>query len=508
MDFVTVVLVLLVYYIRPQDWVAGLIGVGIVTPIMAVAIFAMVSRAKEEGRKLQLFLTPLDWWVLALYIFIGVTHPYPYGAFKDSLPLFAFYFVTVQALRSVERLRKYLIYWLIALTVLAMFGLLSKVGIDPTGAQALTASNKGRLALGTWMHNNPNSLAHSVVVIVPLAYFLFFWKGGVMKKTVAIILWVIAYECVYLTESKGAVLAGFATLVLAWVFGKSKIVQVLAITAALAGGGAAISVMPRMSEMGNLRADEGVQGRLLAWEQARTASRNHFTGQGWKTFRATIQWQKMWLNKATHSGYVQVGAELGPMGLALYVGLFWLGLRSLVLCKTKNQMEESCRRCLFALLVGFAISNWMIDRAYHTELFLFFAGISAFHRIMLFDKAKESAAGLKAGGAGLPEPLSNIVPWPPQPMPVLAMAGNAPGGSDYSGSMAMSGSGAVVDSDSDSDPNDGGTRGRAVGIWQISEEVLKTLPRWLVRPTLADIGLAALGAWLVFFLWDYILKNL
>lgn len=498
MDFVTVVLVLLVYYIRPQDWVSGLIGVGIVTPIMAVAIIAMVSRAKDEGRRLQLFLTPLDWGMLALYLYIGCTHPYPYGAFKDSLPLFAFYFVTVQALRSVERLRKYLVYWVVALSTLVLFGLLSKVGIDPTGAQAMTTVNKGRLALGTWMHNNPNSLAHSVVVLIPLAYFLFFWKNNIFKKMVAIGLWMITFECVYLTESKGAVLAGFATLVLAYIFGKSKVVQVLAITAALAGGGAAISLMPRMSEMSNLRADEGVQGRLLAWEQARTASRNSFTGQGWKNFKATIQWEKMWISKATHSGYVQVGAELGPFGLALYVGLFWLGLRSLILGKTKSLEEEACRRCLFALLVGFAISNWMIDRAYHTELFLFFAGISAFHRLMLLDKAMEQGSRLKmiAGGDQVSE--SQIVAWPPQPVPVMAMAGNVPG--DFSMSSSE---------EDRSSSHSGATAGSvADGNWFISRDVLRTLPNWLSRPTLVDIAVAGAAAWAVFYLWDYILKNL
>lgn len=481
MDFFTVVLVLLVYYIRPQDWVAGLIGVGIVTPIMAVAIFAMVAKAKDEGRRLQLFLTPLDWAMLVFYIYIASTHPYPYGAFKDALPLFAFYFVTVQALRTPERLKKYLLYWLVALTVLALFGLLSKMGIDPTGAQAMTESNKGRLALGTWMHNNPNALAHSVVIIVPMAYFLLFWKNGITKKLVAAGLWMIAYECVYLTESKGAVLAGFATLVLAYVFGKSKIVQVLAITAALAGGGAAISVMPRMHEMSNLRADEGVQGRLLAWEQARTASKNSFTGQGWKTFRATIQWQKMWLNKATHSGYVQVGAELGPLGLSLYIGLFWLALRSLIRCKTRTVTEEACRRCLFALLVGFAVSNWMIDRAYHTELFLFMAAISALHRLVVLRPKEEPADDtvLSPVSAGQMPVMSvpPLLPWGPRP--ALAMA---------AGGMLASPPAPVA----------------PVSVVTLP----KPPPKGLTRPTLLDCCAAAGGAWLVFYLWDYILKNL
>lgn len=492
MDFVFVVLILLIYYIRPQDWVSGLIGVGIVTPIMAMAIFAMVTKARQEGRRIQFLVTPLDWWMLVLYGYIVFNHPQPYDTFKGALPLFAFYFVTVQALSTSKRLNSYLKYWLVALTVLAMFGLLSTIGIDPTGAHVVTVMNKGRLALGTWMHNNPNALAHSVVVIVPLAYFLLFWKGSVSKRFLAVILWIVAFECVYLTESKGAVLAGFVTAVLAYVFGKSKIVQVLAITAAIAGGGAAISVMPRMSEMSNLRADEGVQGRLLAWEQARTASRESLTGQGWKTFRAVIRWEKMFISKATHSGYVQVGAELGPLGMGLYIGAFWLGLRSLFQCKTRNNREEACRRCLFALLIGFAISNWMIDRAYHTELFLFFAGISALHRLLLLNRGEEPAEQ-PAGGMLVNGPMEPVMlPWSTAPQPMLAMAGGG------SGTLIAAGAG----------PRGVSSAGTVSSSWAIPDLTVSSKSKLRARPTLVDVAIAAAGAWSVFYLWDYILKNL
>lgn len=487
MDFFSVVLILLVYYIRPQDWVPGLIGVGIVTPIMGVAIISMITAAKREGRKIRLFLSPLDWTMLTYYLYIVTTHPDPSGALKDALPLFAFYLVTVQALNTTGRLIKYLKYWLLALLALAIFGLGSKMGFDPTGAIAMTDANKGRLALGTWMHNNPNALGHSVIMVLPLAYLLYFWKRGFQHKLLAIGLWFLAFECVWQTESKGAVLAGFGALVLAYVFGKPKIVQILVLVAALAGGGAAISVMPRMSEMGSLRSDEGVQGRLLAWEQARTASRTNWTGSGWKTFTATIRWEKLWLKKATHSGYVQLGAELGPVGMTIYVGLFWLGLRSLIRAGVLEGDPERCRRCLFALLIGFAISNWMIDRAYHTEFFLFMAGISAFHRLHVLHRLEMEVAG--AGEVTETERTPAFQPdWNWAGRPALAMAG------------PPSFAGEVMHKSSPAAPlvsEGAGPRVRVAGP-----------PRSAYKPSLLDFLVAAAGAWVVFYLWDYILKNL
>jgi hypothetical protein len=360
MDYSAVVLALLLYFIRPQDWVPGLIGVGIVTPVLLVAIYAMYSRTRNGTKPLRLIRTPQDWAILIYYAYIVLTSPDQMGTFKGAFSLFAFYFTTTIALDTTEKLKRYLNWWLFALVVVAFFGVASLYGFDPTGAVSMTQSQKGRLALGTWMHNNPNALGHSVVLILPLAYLMLFWKSGMGSRVKAICFCLLAFECVWQTQSKGAVLSGFVMLVLAYVFGKSKVFQILVLTVALAGGGAAISVMPRMEEMGSLRNDEGVQGRLLAWDQARTIKNNNLTGVGWKTFKARIRWEKLTITKATHSGYVQVGAELGPVGMTLYAGILWLGFRTLMRCGQLDLEAERCRRCIFALLVGFVISNWMI----------------------------------------------------------------------------------------------------------------------------------------------------
>jgi hypothetical protein len=246
MDFFAVVLVLLIYFIRPQDWVPGLIGVGIVNPVMMLAMVTMVVRARNLGRPLKFLATPQDWAMLAYYAFIVWTSPDPSGALKGAFPLFAFYFVTVQALDSPARLRAYMKYWMIALVVIAAFGVGSLFGWDFTGAAAMTAANKGRLAIGTWMHNNPNALGHSVILVIPMAYFLLFWRSSMTNRLIAALLALLAFECVMRTESKGAFLAGFIVIVLTYAFGRSKIFQILLVTAAVAGSGAVLSIMPRM----------------------------------------------------------------------------------------------------------------------------------------------------------------------------------------------------------------------------------------------------------------------
>jgi hypothetical protein len=188
----------------------------------------------------------------------------------------------------------------------------------------------------------------------------------------------------------------------------------------------------------------------------------------------------MTLPKATHSGYVQVGAELGPVGLTVYVGLFWLGLRSLLRPGRLEGDEERCRRVLFALLVGFALSNWMIDRAYHMELFLFMAGISAFHRLQVSKSSNVDAAEPVHVPVGMATSLSRL--WRPQP--VLAFSGSPSLGWMVPHPPGLGG---------------GTTASRhAVSITQTSSS----------RPSLLDVALACAGAYAVFGIWDYILKNL
>ncbi|MEQ1749539.1 MAG: O-antigen ligase family protein [Prosthecobacter sp.] len=458
MDFKAVVLVLLVYFIRPQDWIPALNGVGIVTPIMLVAIGTMYQRSRTLGYKLEFFRTPHDWGMLAYYAYVVYTSPDPTGTFKDAFPLFAFYFVTVQALSTTSRLHTYLKAWMWAVFTLGAFGLLSLIGWDFTGAIPMTQSMQGRLALGTWMHNNPNSLGHTLITAIPLAYFLYYWKKNMGAKIFAVGIATSCFSAIYETQSKGAVVAGFVSVVMSYSFGKSKFVQILLLSAALAGGGAAISLMPRMESMGSLRSDEGIQGRLLAWDQAKISVQNHFTGEGWKSFHAIIKWEKTWISKATHSSYVKIGADLGYPGMFIYIGILWLGVRTLLRAKPEDDELNRCRQCLFTLIISYIVSNWMIDRAYHTEYFLFMAAIGAFHRLALLNReVKENT-----------EELQEVLPWQLPTMPSWLPE---------------------------------------LRTESISAQNM-TFKASLIRPSAIDAVLALCGTWTVFYIWDYVLKNL
>ncbi len=383
MEFFFAVLFLLIYYIRPQDWVPGMAGFELVRPVVGLWLITLLIGKSRPSPLAGFARTPHDWIMMS---YLGYIVFFGGGTIMGVIPLLAFYILTVHSVNSWPRMLRYLTFWNGALVTIALIGVLSTVGFDLTGAQENFYTQLGRLAIGTWLHDNPNALAHSVVVAIPGCFLLYFWKGSMAKRFVIFpAMAAIVFYCAWMTQSKGGYLVGAPLVVLTFVIGKPKWLQLTAISAALIIGVSALSFLPRMSDMNNLRADEGVQGRLLAWEMAKTAEENHHTGVGWRQFIAMIPWQEgnrfLIVPKGTHSSYVQVGADLGRYGLFLYLAGIWCALHTLLAFKSSDTTQERCRRILLVFVIANLISGWMINRQYHTEYFLLIAAAAAMHRL-------------------------------------------------------------------------------------------------------------------------------
>jgi len=391
-----------------------------------------------------------------------------------------FYFLTTHALSSWERVLGYLRLWNKLLLVLASFGALQVLGIDLTNGKELTDYFVGRLALGTWLTNNPNALGHTVVVALPLSYLLFFWRGSATGRFVVFPLCVaLAGWCVWETGSKGAFIVGGVLTMLLFVVGRPRWMQLLVVAAALSVGFGALSFLPRMEKMGDLRSDHGVQGRLMAWEKAEMAMRLNPTGVGWRQFIALVDWQEgnYWHYadpKSTHSSYVQIGAELGQYGLAVWLLVLWTALRSTLFFKSANDDEERCRRAILLMVVAYMVSGWMINREYHTEYYLLVALAAALHRLNV---ARNAQATQKLDVESKEQDVA-----PHRSRPAIAGLQWAPQTDDP---------GLWLESVPEAPAADGTPTRR---VWNRIN--------WL------DISVAVAMTWAVIEIWNYVLKNL
>jgi hypothetical protein len=377
--------ILLFYFIRPQDWIPGLAGFNVVRPVIMIGVIGLMSRkrARKALPPLRLMRSPHEWLLLVYLLYILATSPDGTGVITELLALWLFFFITMHAMNSGKDLLSFFRWWLFALSTVVVMGLGVLYGFDFTQSKGVTESMGDRLCLNHWLLNNPNAMGHTLVTVLPLAYFTLFRNQSISKKALAVIISALTCICLWHTQSKGAFLVGGLMILMMLIVGRPLWVKAGVLVIAMGGGQAALSTLPRMSEMSSLREDEGVVGRLMAWEMARSVTRNTSTGEGWKKFAAVISWEGDAVDKATHSAYVRVGADLGIPGMLLYLSGICCALRTLLTHKGYDSGTIAARRVLLCLVTAYCASGWMIDRAYHTEYFLLLGAAGCFHGLSL-----------------------------------------------------------------------------------------------------------------------------
>ena len=417
MDFVATILFLILYFVRPQDWIPGLEGLNVIKPVMAVGFWGIITRDVRSPRW-RFMTTPHEWLMVAYLAYGCYSDPDWSGTFSAVLPVAGFYFLTSQALTDSERLDKFFRWWAGTVAFMCVVGVATDMGIDITKARELIDGQIGRLCLNTWLMDNPNALGHTAVTAFPLLYFTMIYRRGIASKLLSIPLFILCTLCVVATESKGAYLSGAVSITAALLVGRSRPVQIVLACLIFIAGSTITSMLPRMVDREAMRYDEGVMGRALAFEAGRTQYTIGVTG--WNRFMAEIQWEGETVDKSTHSSHVQIGADLGPVGLFMFVSILALAARSTLTLKTEDDNLERCRMLIFSLILGYYASGWMINRSYHTEFFLLAGAATAFHKL-----AQENIRRK----AGLPLDPEDVRPEseddgrPAEPLPVFSMGG-------------------------------------------------------------------------------------
>lgn len=430
MDYLAVRIAILLWLVRPQDWLSGFGGFQFMQYAMFLAIVGVYKRPQGFHFKL-LLQSPADWLVISYLAWIVYTTGDLFGTSRALIPFAAFYFCTALALSTIKKLSGFISCWVAGLGIAAIFALSTHYGFElAPGSADLTSSLGGRLALNTWIFNNPNGLGHGVVALIPLAYVWLIWRRSPGVQLLGLLVIMLAAQTVYLTESKGAYLCGAAALTVTWLFRKPKILQASILLVVLTAGITAIKLLPRMENLSTQ--EEGIAGRLVIWQMAYNAMHNTVKGEGWKQFEAWVDTEEYGLfKKATHGSYANVGADLGYAGLFLFVGIMYAGARTLYQ-STPDPDEDietvRCQRALLSLLSSFAASAWILDRAYHTDYFILAGAIAAFHRLMTL-RSSEEVEEMQTMSEEAPNTLlttAGAVSWMPSMLPQATLAGHSP----------------------------------------------------------------------------------
>ncbi len=406
MDFFAVIAFVVLYHVRPQEWIGPVSTVRPAMIAMLIGLYGTLTRDKGFSFS-HLFKTPHDWLMAFYLVWIVGSSSSPYETWKSCYSLFLYYFIIMLALSNIERMRKFMFWWAMMLVLVSGLAIASEYGFDPMYSYDVThGSMKGRLVLNTSIFNNPNALGHSIVPGIAMLYFLFWWNRFFAFKFIFTFASSICGYAAFLTISKGAYVAAFATWLISYMFRRPLIVKILIVVVALTGGMAALKSMPRMSELESPRAEGGIQGRILVFTWGFQTMERNFRGVGWGKFDIAFSHAYGFL-KSPHSSFVAVGTELGYTGLVLFVAILYCGFKTLMLAKTRDDEEERVRRLLFVLLVSYSVSSWMVGWASRASFFMMLAATAAFHRHLLGmnDSVPEAAPVLGSPAvAAKPEP--------------------------------------------------------------------------------------------------------
>ena len=412
MDLTAVILFLVMYYIRPQEWSGVFAHIHFVQLVMIMALASLLFR--ERSLKLgDLLKTPHDWMMLFFFGWVVLSSGTPWSMFWEVLPLAVFYIVIVQTLTTVPRMKVFVGWWTFLIVAIAALAIASEYGFDPLNGYDVTHGKmKGRLILNLWIFNNPNALGHNVVPCIPMLYFFAIWKRPLVMKEVGVALMIIPLWCIYLTMSKGAFLVGALIIVATLIYGRPKAAQLGILIVAVALGGTLLYKLPRMNELEKSKTDQAIQGRVAAFTHGLHLLENSIAGCGHGNWMNDF-YRAHRYHKACHSSYVQIGGELGLPGFALFFAILYCNLRTLITAKTDNPDDERIRRTLSVLVFSYMASSWMVDFGFRPTFFMFSAAIAAFHRHLygMIPAASEK------------EKANEIEPWRARLIPQPALAG-------------------------------------------------------------------------------------
>src|SRR5215469_7835871 len=367
--YVGLILFMVVYFVRPEDWIPGLIGIPL-AKITGILIFLAMFfpflqirwHMPQEIKFLTLLVAQL--WVAAFF-----SPVWRAGAAKvmvDFSKVLPLVFVIYATARSMTRLRWILLVQAASVATIAIASIISR--------QTIVGRLEGVLQ---GMYRDPNDLAVLIDLTLPLCLALALTAGNFWKKLAWIATMFAMIYVVFLTASRaGAIAFAVAGLMCVWKMGvkRRRLSLILLIPLALMVFWLYAGNLLRVRfEEGNAgpatrnqssAAYDSSQSRLRLLTQSLKVTGQHpLLGVGPGNFEIV---SGLW--HATHNSYTQMSAEGGIPAFVLYVLIFWRGISNLRTAKKYPKTTKGIRVFSIALEASFAaylVGSFFLSDAYY-----------------------------------------------------------------------------------------------------------------------------------------------
>lgn len=237
---------------------------------------------------------------------------------------------------------------------------------------------------GVGIFNDPNDFALVLVLAIVVCASGFSDRRNGMQRALLIVPIMVLGYALFLTHSRGGFLSAIAAAI---TFLLGKMGWKRAVPAAMLLVPTLLLLMSHRQTSVNID-DPGdtFQTRLGLWSDALDVFRSSpLTGIGQGKLVDTI-------GQVAHNSFLQAFAELGVIGGAAFLGMFYFPARGVWRARSESQDLRLLRPCVLAILVGYAVGLLSLSRCYTVPTQLIVAMATAFLLM-----------ASRAGGASMPK---------------------------------------------------------------------------------------------------------
>ncbi len=374
MALIPIYLYLIALYIRPQDWVPFFLGwptAYLIIPFgMAIAI-SQYTGERERFRIPQNWLMP----VYLVIIFLSTLLATDAGSAFEQLELFIkrviVFFMIAWTLTTIERLQAvvWAVLWLSLFLAYQAF-LQATEGQAWGGLTSFPGYAETRVRwYGDW--DGPNVLGILFVIAAAFTYELVLGAHSWSVRLVGIGLGASYFVAIFLTDSRGAVLALGCSMLF---YLREKFRHPMAVVIGIAAVLALFMIGPsRMSTVSS--GESSAHERTWLWEQGLNMLREKpLLGVGRGEFAKKVD-----LKLVAHNNYVQNFSETGLLGFFCFMAILWFCFKGNWLV-TKPEYGSDPRlvaiaRMITGAFIGFAAATFFV--VMELDLLYFLEGLAA-----------------------------------------------------------------------------------------------------------------------------------
>lgn len=392
------VLFMMVYFARPEDWIPGLAAVPLAKITGILILLALIFSFNNIRWHLPWEVTFLSLLVVQLWFAVAFSPVWRGGAFNvmlDFSKVLPLVIVIYGAVRSMKRLRWILFVQATSVAAIAIASIVNR------------HISAGRLqGVLSGVYGNPNDLALAIDLGLPFCLALALTTRSYWMKFAWTIVMLAMIYAVVLTASRGGAIAlVVAALACLWQLGvKGRrfylllLVPVAVIVFWLSGGNPLLerfkqtSIDPAPNSRSSEASDSGSaqQRKELLIQSLKVTAQHPLFGVGPGNFEVV---SGVW--HVTHNSYTQMSAEGGIPAFILYVLIFWRSIANLRNVSRYSKTGKEIRLFSMALqasLAAYLVGSFFGSVAYQLFPYCLVAYTSALRLIVQKDRTVSSGA--------------------------------------------------------------------------------------------------------------------